>query len=816
MEKMDIVVDQPQVDRALIKFIHYLVEESQLTSGEPLSAWDLCEKLSMQQFTTLKNNVYFADLLRAVNISFHLDQTLSEDDEKMSIVETAVEEKHEMTRDEPVMDCLQIPSLSTSLETIQLPEKFIKLIKRLKNIHLVNPDFLPGETFGELITLTVNELAAQPGVGALYIDTFKELQKLAQSAPAVEAVDTGPIGIDFANVDISQMRLSFVGVDAKYAKALEKFARYLKTEDMGEMLQAILHAKHEQLISIPTWGKGSINQLLAFRDRLREEIIAIQKGDIDYLALESVLIVPKRLINCPLSKLEEVLLADIESYFDKSSEMKVDIAQRRWGFVEEKKTLEEIGADYDISRERIRQIQADIRQEFLGHMRISPSSIWEALEPEISPDISVKMQTFYSCFSSEGDFFEFLDMVSGQTGLIAHAYPDIDKTILNTYFAENGAPIPLDDIREFLTSASDVEIARVDNAIRHLAQQCVIQIKSENVYPLQLKKAEASACVLIKHEKGLPWMDIAKLVNGNNYSRSPVYEDRLDHEAFNLPEYIYLSGKGTYKHTCFIDIDAALIDDIFLEMMEYAEKNPRTVFHLNELYRASHTLKKHDYHIIRHFVKHFGEDYGFYFNGQSQADSVGLEKGFKRITQKDVIIEAMNNSEKPLTKPEIASLLKSKSLAHASFYLDSMIEQGTVVQVDRMLYTTPACAYKNIVIDDYLAALHTLLLYFAKPVEPSIFKAQLNRQFDRSYSKYFYASLARLNAKAKGWHRKHSLYSVTEIPFSNISSAVDTLCDAGAALKQNIDVLQENIAMTRETAVIAIQRWRTAQSMVNG
>ncbi|MDA6365398.1 RNA polymerase subunit sigma-70, partial [Escherichia coli] len=256
------------------------------------------------------------------------------------------------------------------------------------------------------------------------------------------------MGIDFAKVDISQMRLSLAGVETKHTKALEKFGRYLKTEDMGEMLQAILHAEYEQLVAIPTWGKGSITKLLAFRDRLREEIIAIQNGDIDYLALESVLIVPKRLINCPLNKLEAVLLEDIESYFDKSSEMKVDIAQRRWGFVEEKKTLEEIGADYVVSRERIRQIQADIRQEFLGHMRISQPLVWEALEPEISPDLSVKMQTLFSCFSSERDFFEFLDMVSGQTELIAHVYPEIDKAILNTYFAENGAPIHLDDIRE--------------------------------------------------------------------------------------------------------------------------------------------------------------------------------------------------------------------------------------------------------------------------------------------------------------------------------------------------------------------------------
>lgn len=69
-------------------------------------------------------------------------------------------------------------------------------------------------------------------------------------------------------------------------------------------------------------------------------------------------------------------------------------------------------------------------------------------------------------------------------------------------------------------------------------------------------------------------------------------------------------------------------------MMEYAEKNSRPVFHLNEFYQASRNLKKHDYYVIRHFVKHFGEDYGFYFDGKSQTDSIGLEKGFKNITQR--------------------------------------------------------------------------------------------------------------------------------------------------------------------------------------
>ncbi|MDO2860600.1 hypothetical protein Q2V62_16970 [Escherichia coli] len=103
MEKIDIVADQLQLDRALNKLIHNLVEESQLTLGETLSAWELCEKLSMQQFMALKKNVYFADLLRAVEISLPLRQTLHVDGAEIRQVETEFEEKPEVARDEPVM-----------------------------------------------------------------------------------------------------------------------------------------------------------------------------------------------------------------------------------------------------------------------------------------------------------------------------------------------------------------------------------------------------------------------------------------------------------------------------------------------------------------------------------------------------------------------------------------------------------------------------------------------------------------------------------------------------------------------------------------
>ena len=166
---------------------------------------------------------------------------------------------------------------------------------------------------------------------------------------------------------------------------------------------------------------------------------------------------------------------------------------------------------------------------------------------------------------------------------------------------------------------------------------------------------------------------------------------------------------------------------------------------------------------------------------------------------------------KPLTKPQIANLLKSKSLDHASYYLDELIESGKIVQVDRMLYTTPDLAYKDIDLDKYLIVINNLLQSYAKPVDPSIFKEELNSYFSNSYSKYFYSSIARLYAKRKGWFRKHNLYSTHEIPFKNLNVAFDSVCNINSSVDENISAIQANIAIDRQTAIISLSNWKISR-----
>lgn len=825
MRNLEIDVKVHELEVTIKKLINSIVDDTGIDIDNQSNLWGLFENISSEYFTLLKKNVYFADFLK----SFHISR-LFEDDNSIDILqltednygfefpiinnnEKKLKENRVEEQFEPVLEHVQPPLMSTKLDELQLPERFLKLVKRLENATVLQSSVKIGKTLGDLMELSTSEVVSLPGVGLSYVEVFDELKLLVQTEYKPELKEDRIFNkeIDYASVDTSNMRISLAGVDTRFVKALEKYARYINTNDLSQYIDDILKFDRRTLIKLPTFGAGVVDRLIEFRELIQNEVESILSGCVNYEEFESALIVPKHASQLSFTKIEKILLEDIDTYLDKISDDDTDIAQRRWGFVDTKQTLEEIAEDFNLTRERIRQKEVKINRNFVRHLRLCQSDLWQFLEPSLSSDIGNKLKNIFGCFSSEKDFYDFLNLICNQDKLIEYVYPQLEKTVLNSYFVENGAPIHIDEIKEYLTDLELEEIRSIDNAIRYLIEQDLLSAEGEQVWPKQLGKAEASACVLVKHRKGLPWLDVAKIVNSNSYSRTPIQEERLEQAAFELPDYIFLGGKGVYKHTKFIDTDNISLDEIFLELMEYVEISSKDVFHLNECYHASIRLQNYDYYEIRYFVKNFGEDYGFYFDGRSQTDSVGLKKGFKSITQKDVIIETMIRNIKPLTKPQIANLLKSKSLDHASYYLDELIESGKVVQVDRMLYTTPDLAYKDIDLDEYLIVINNLLQSYAKPVDPSIFKEELNSYFSNSYSKYFYSSIARLYAKRKGWFRKHNLYSTHEIPFKNLNMAFDSVCNINSSVDENISAIQANIAIDRQTAIISLSNWKISR-----
>lgn len=68
------------------------------------------------------------------------------------------------------------------------------------------------------------------------------------------------------------MRLSTSNIDVKFLKALEKYNKYLGGDNLSNMMSQILIVDKEALEDIPGFGNSAINQLIEFRNLLRNEI----------------------------------------------------------------------------------------------------------------------------------------------------------------------------------------------------------------------------------------------------------------------------------------------------------------------------------------------------------------------------------------------------------------------------------------------------------------------------------------------------------------------------------------------------------------
>ena len=325
---------------------------------------------------------------------------------------------------------------------------------------------------------------------------------------------------------------------------------------------------------------------------------------------------------------------------------------------------------------------------------------------------------------------------------------------------------------------------------------------------MKLARAEAVAHVLVSHPEGLPWKDIAKIVNVKGYSSTQIDETKTTH-GFSDSEYIYLCGKGTYRNLIFLDLEQFDTPKIMQHLIDYLKQKQITASHLHDYYYQTKGQRcEIEYFTLRHLVRTYGAEYGIYFVGKSNVDGVSLDSDSRHITQADVIIKVLNESKVAMTKQEIAERLKSKSVGHASFYLNNLREEGKVVRVDKMVYTTPEKAFSNIDTKAVMQVIREILNIKNVIVEADVFREYVNMELNLSYSKYIYAALVNTQLKNLGWHRHNMLFSKSPIPYKNLLDMCKQLCNPKVSNNENTKILHQAVWLTDAVCSASIQQWR--------
>ena len=462
----------------------------------------------------------------------------------------------------------------------------------------------------------------------------------------------------------------------------------------------------------------------------------------------------------PLDELEHVLLEGIEKYICQLDERDKYVFVSRYGWKTRQITLDETGKNMpggSITRERVRQLQQRVNRNLLSQMPVSPKTLWVNIKSNLSLLGVPLFPRLRACFVDEDTFFEFLEICCAvKAGRITSVTrPAVKNNILDEYWTRNLSPASVADVSEYLQSEHGFEHAVADNALVMLEKNDVIEISGLKVIPKKLPKSVAYAHVLLLFPSGEDWYVIQEKANTLGLTRNDLPLHRLDAGAAEAVDagWIYQSEKGQYRSLVYLDLTQDDIEHTLTALrkrLEEEKADARNSINLSvDFYESS--PQKMDYFVVRHIARAFGEREGIFFNGKSGADTVSLDKEFSLASQKKAIVDMFIKSKVPLTRQRLAEAIRSKSVGHATYYLDALIKENTVVRIESNAYALAVKVFQGADIPGIVKTAAKLIEEKETPVGSEILQRHINRELDLEYNKYFYLSLLRIHAPELGY-----------------------------------------------------------------
>ena len=797
---------------------------------------EIIPELAPEDFLRLQNDPLFLKLLWSLKFD-------RDDDSKTASVSETVEPEFPKVRSpEPVSsetgaatdDALaedrgfdapkpsRLPDPGTLLEDIDITPDMDRFVQQLYNLTCsTDSEIKVGRTLQDILDLSESQLDQIPNVGSAKIEKWNLLKSwydgyqseasvvvtlpdFDESNPQVlldqvnDLFDIGAISIDYNNLEKYEKRILNLLEEnfgcSEISAILAFDPAQHPTHSLGERSLQIIQELQNGFVSDLKYFAGKAFQRTPERDgEIRGTRLVFDNRETKPQKLKS------------LNELESLLITSIEEYLCDLADDDKELIQRRWGYQSNASTLEEIGNDRDISRERIRQIESKLCIAFQSRLSVQENDIWELIQIEKRFRLPSEMPLLFAKFHSEKLFVKFLEFVAGKQKIPTMRNAGITDDILDYIFVNNGAPLLPEKIQELLLAhhrdnLDKEEVADIDRVLSYLEQRDVVQFMDEGVSPLRLSKGEAVACVLSQYPEGLEWIEISKEINRLSLCKTAFSLDRKDGPGFEDTELVFWSGNKTHTHCKYIDFDELDFDAIFEDIKAKIRSSERNVLHLNEIYRTVNDLHQYDYYVIRYLVKKFGEESGIYFQGKSRSDSVSLQSDFKNVTQVDVILSHMKEVGRPISKKEIAQLLMSKSEHHASFYLTGLLKDGRVVEVEGSKYSVPELVYESESTEYYADKIHQLLVDQGKPVDLTWLHNRLNREFMENNTCEHYASIIRIHMSKRGWHKAKTLVCTEPFDFTSLTDAIEKLCVLEEDWNTNIGILANNIAVDTTAA----------------
>ncbi len=702
-----------------------------------------------------------------------------------------------------------------SFSRLSLSAQHEKLLKRISNLNSTCTNQIP-ETIGGILDLDTHEFSKMSAIGKSYVDSLISLKNdllnentenlKEEVKPLIDLIDTSSKFCIIPS-SLSELHLNYQYLKKHDVKLIEKLEKLYGSLGIEDILDCdVFELKGEKGLAFGAKHSITLKQL---QDVLREEIIFIIESNNKLPIDQARLLVSSKIKFYDMSIIDDILIEDIEAYLWSLDEKQQDIALSRWGFNHDNQTLEEVGKRHGLTRERVRQLEKQTNTYLPLYLRIHSKILWANIRENMGSNLTTALPYLAQCFETEKLFYSFIEICCQikKSSLIEIMLPKVQRRLLEPFFCLNPSPVAHDVIVEELTSEFGYSRALAEITIKKLVELHSIKITDKGIKPQNMGNKEAVAHSLTFHPEGLPWKDIAKIANVQNYAKN-INEERLTH-GFNDSDYIYLSSHGNYRNLMFLDVESFDFKSIMQHILDYFISKDIEALNLHDYFQqTSNERASIEYFVLRHLVRTYGDEFGLYFNGRSGVDNVSVNEVSERVTQWDVVVQVLNQAKGAMTKPEIAERLRSKSLGHATYYLNELMENNKVVRIDQLMYSTPEKAFKGVNLDDIFPVIRKISASTNRIIEVDIFRRTINLELNLSYSKYFYAALIGVNVKELGLYRINNLIGAIPIEFKNLQAICRYTCQTSLSNSENVKKIREIVWITDSVVNEVLHRWK--------
>lgn len=520
-------------------------------------------------------------------------------------------------------------------------------------------------------------------------------------------------------------------------------------------------------------------------------------------------------LETPPEKLSDLIIEDISEIISLLNDKMSIIFKGRFGYRENYKTLEELGKEFGITRERVRQLEFKLKRSLKNLGKIEKNSLidyfnkyetvsFHKLFPRLNKHFSNtardtgeisknKLTHFIECYCGVRDQY----FKTTERELL-----DFDTEKLREIFTITPSGISKDNFLEIIKNEYGYNQFTAKSALEYLDQRKFIKIIGEKIYPIKMNKVEEVIHILLDYPEGLHWKKICEIGN-NSFTKNKWDLNRLVADSsFSMKHnpYIYLSDKGEHKLVKYLLKKVKDKDQLILKVIDILKNSNKEQCSLEQIYTKIiqfENYKNFNFYELRGIIKIFGEDIGLYHSGKFGQNTISINKKIKTISLKDKIKEIVENSKEEISYQEInKKLQKSNEQLPLSHHLIKLEDENVIFKINPGIYLNFEEALKlcdNLEVEKYLDK----VLDNYKFITNVFIREKINEDLGYNLSTSYYSSLVKVLAKKNNWFCDSNYLSKKEKKMISINKFIENNYEKDLSINDNFTKIRKKIGVSK-------------------